>query len=220
MRPSDEPISYVDPVMDISLPFQTCVVPDTPRSSTLMVIRNSDDDGDLIARIAAGDHDAMVALHTQYGRAVFGLLQRLLPDRMTAEDVFQQVMLEAWQRAGSFDSARGSIGGWLLIMARSRAIDELRRRRDEPTDPAALATAPEPDDGLTAALGDWQIGQILDQLPHDERTIIEMRFRHELSQTEIAERIGLPLGTVKTRMNRGLGRLRDMMNAADWQGGE
>lgn len=219
MRPSDEPISYVDLVMDVPLTFATCVVPDTQRSSTPMVIRNSSDDSaDLIARIADGDQDAMRELHAQYGRSVFGFLRRLLPDRMTTEDVFQQVMLESWQRAGSFDSSRGSVGGWLLMLARSRAIDELRKRRDEPTDPATLAAEPLADDALATALGDWQVGQILDQLPHDERTVIEMRFRQDLSQTEIAERIGLPLGTVKTRMNRGLGRLREMLNAADWQG--
>lgn len=190
MRSSEQPISYVDPVMDLLLTLPTCVVPDPQRSSTPMVIRNTDDDSGLAARIADGDQDAMRELHAHYGRSVFGFLRRLLPDRMTAEDVFQQVMLEAWQRAGSFDASRGSVGGWLLMLA----IDELRKRRDEPTDPANLAAQPLADDGLASALDDWQVGQILDQLPHDERTVIEMRFRQDLSQTEIAD-TGLPLGT-------------------------
>ncbi len=206
-------------MMELVRPIPSRVVPDRKRAGQPVVMRSDNpDDVGLLARVADGDERALRTLHEQYGRSVFGFLQRLLPDRPTAEDVFQQVMIEAWQRAHTFDASRGSIGGWLLLLARSRAIDELRRRRPEPMDPHSIADMHVADDDLAASMGEWQLAQLLDQLPAEERLVLEMRFRQDLSQSEIAERTGLALGTVKTRMNRGLGRLREILTPVELGG--
>lgn len=171
-------------------------------------------DRDLLRLVAHGDDDAMRALHAEYGSVMFGVIQRLVRDRSTAEDVFQQVMVEVWQRAESYDERRGSARTWLLTLARSRAIDELRRRRPTPVDPESMpdvAVDGEEDD----LIAQWEMAHSLDQLPHDERRLLEMRFRLDMTQAEISEHTGIPLGTIKTRMNRGLNRLRETMLAND-----
>lgn len=173
------------------------------------------DDALLAARLADGDHEAIAYVHSHHGPAVLGLLRKVLSDPMAAEDVFQQVMTEAWMRAESFDATRGSMTTWLLSMARSRAIDELRRRRPDPVDPATIDAQGPPDTTFDDAVHDWEMAHLLSLLPEDERTVIELRFRYDLSQTEIAGRTGLALGTVKTRMNRALKRLRDHLGARE-----
>src|SRR3954454_12872522 len=146
--------------------------------------------------LRAGDHAALEAVHAQCGGAVFGYLRHVLRDRAAAEDVHQQVFTEIWRRGAQYDERRGSLATWALTIARSRAIDELRRRRPEPVDPADLpeppATGPPPED---AALDRWRMAHLLSRLPDEERELLRMRFYGELTQTEIAERTGLPLGT-------------------------
>ena len=171
----------------------------------------------LAARLRRGEPRAVEALHDQYGATVFGYLLQMLPDRAAAEDVFQQVLTEAWRRGASYDPARASLTTWMLTIARSRAIDELRRRRPEPVDPLDL---PEPNghgaaDDRDELLARWRISHLLGQLPGDERHLLELRFYHGLTQREIAERDGLALGTVKTRMVRGLERLRALLEAEE-----
>jgi RNA polymerase sigma-70 factor (ECF subfamily) len=134
---------------------------------------------------------------------------------MGAEDVFQQVMTEMWLRASSFDAERGSFARWLMTLARSRALDELRRRRPEPVDPVDVALHGADDASLQGVIDEWELSYLLTTLPTDERQVIEMRFRDDLSQSEIASRTGLPLGTVKTRMNRGLTRLRTSLTVEE-----
>jgi RNA polymerase sigma-70 factor, ECF subfamily len=172
------------------------------------------DDRRLAVALRAGDAAALETFHARYGAAVFSYLLHVLRDRPAAEDVFQTVMTEVWRRAGRFDPERGSLITWALTIARSRAIDELRRRRPEPLDPAALpepasASAPAPQD---QALDRWRMAHLLSQLPADERRLLELRFYAERTQTEIAAETGLALGTIKSRMVRGLERLRGLMD--------
>jgi RNA polymerase sigma-70 factor, ECF subfamily len=173
------------------------------------------DDRRLAVALRAGDPRALEAFHARYGASIFGYLLHVLRERAAAEDVFQTVMTEVWRRAHRYDAERGSLATWGLTIARSRAIDELRRRRPEPLDPATLpeplgaAAAPAPQE---AALDRWRMAHLLSRLPAEERTLLELRFYAELSQTEIAGRTGLALGTIKSRMVRGLERLRGLMD--------
>jgi RNA polymerase sigma-70 factor (ECF subfamily) len=166
----------------------------------------------LIARLRAGDAAALEAIHAQYGPALFGYLLHTLRDRAAAEDVFQQVLTEVWRRGAQYDPARASMVTWILTIARSRAIDELRRRRPEPLDPDRV-----PHEAIDApqdeVLDRWRMSHLLARLPVEERSLLQLRFYDELSQTEIADRTGLALGTIKGRMVRGLERLRTLMDA-------
>jgi RNA polymerase sigma-70 factor (ECF subfamily) len=163
--------------------------------------------------LRAGDARALETFHARYGATIFGYLLHVLRERAAAEDVFQTVMTEVWRRSARYDADRGSLATWSLTIARSRAIDELRRRRPEPLDPADLpepaTPAPAPQD---AALDRWRMAHLLSRLPSDERRLLELRFYGDLSQTEIAAETGVALGTIKSRMVRGLERLRGLMD--------
>ena len=166
----------------------------------------------LAARLRAGDADALADVHEADGAATFGLLVRMLGDRAGAEDVQQQVFTEVWRRAGDYDPRRAGLLTWVLTIARSRAIDHLRRRVPEPRDPQL------PDPRTVEADGDallerWRLAQLLGRLPEAERALLRLRFYEELSQSEISAATGIPIGTVKARMVRGLTRLREMIEA-------
>jgi RNA polymerase sigma-70 factor, ECF subfamily len=166
----------------------------------------------LVARLRAGDTDALANVHQACGAATFGLLVRMLGDRAAAEDVQQQVFTEVWQRAGDYDPRRAGLLTWVLTIARSRAIDHLRRRVPEPRDPQLpdLRTVEADADAL---LERWRLAQLLGRLPEAERGLLRLRFYEELSQSEISAATGIPIGTVKARMVRGLTRLREMIEA-------
>lgn len=166
----------------------------------------------LAALLQAADPSAMVGVDQRYGRFLGGFLREALPDPAIAEDVKQQVLLEIWRRGPDYDPARAGLLTWMMTIARSRAIDERRRRRPEPVDPAAIDAG----DGAPAAeldgmLERWRLAELLDRIPAEEATALRLRFYDELAQTEIAERLDVPLGTVKTRMVRGLARLRTLI---------
>jgi RNA polymerase sigma-70 factor (ECF subfamily) len=170
----------------------------------------------LAKRLARRDPEALRELYALHGRATFGFLVRTLGDRAAAEDVQQQVFLEAWQRGERFDPERGGLLTWLLQIARSRAIDQLRRRVPEPRDPAsAVALADRGDESMDELLEHWHMAGELDRLPGDEAELLRRRFYLGQSQTEIAAATGLPLGTVKSRMVSGLRRLRVALEA-EW----
>lgn len=168
------------------------------------------DEKRLAQRLRRRDRGVLADLYATYGRATFGFLLRALDDRGAAEDVQQQVFLEAWQRGPDYDPRRAAPGTWLMTIARSRAIDHMRRRRPEPVDPhvAAGLDAGAPDRALAELHDSWWLAATLAELPHDEAEPLRLRFAQGLSQVEIAELLELPLGTVKTRMTRALGRLR------------
>ncbi len=167
----------------------------------------------LAARLSRGDPDALAEVHRTYGVMVLGYLRAALRDAAAAEDVHQEVFLEVWRRGPGYDAERASLGTWIMLIARSRAIDQLRRRVPEPLDPHR-AGASEPEDPAASPdllVERWAMAVHLARLPEAQARILRMRFHEGLSQREIAERTGIPLGTVKTYMVRGLRRLRDLM---------
>jgi RNA polymerase sigma-70 factor (ECF subfamily) len=166
----------------------------------------------LARRLAQHEAGALEEVYARYGRATFGFLLKALRDRPSAEDVQQQVYLEVWQRAPQYDPARGGLLTWIMLIARSRAIDQLRRRIPEPHDPATSPALEEPVEPVVDALVEqWHMAQLLGRLPHEEADLLRRRFYDELNQREISSATGIPLGTVKMRMVSGLRRLREMM---------
>ena len=169
---------------------------------------------ELIRRMAEGDADACGRFYDRYARLVYPLILRIVGDAADAADVLQEVFWEAWQSAARYDPARGSPEAWIVMRARTRAIDRRRatRRRSEtfgePFDEARAATPPE-------AAGDPAervvMASVLERLPEHQREVIEMAYYGGLTQTEIAERLKQPLGTVKTRIRLGLARLRELL---------
>jgi RNA polymerase sigma-70 factor (ECF subfamily) len=168
----------------------------------------------LAARLRRRDRTVLADLYAAHGRTTFGFLVSALGDRTAAEDVQQQVFLEAWQRGAGYDPQRSSPATWLMMIARSRAIDHLRRRVPEPHDPAvATALADRAAESVLDELHDrWWLAGKLAELPDEEATTLRLRFGQGLTQAEIASVLGIPIGTVKSRMSRGLGRLRAVLS--------
>lgn len=173
------------------------------------------EDAHLAERLREGDPEALRDAYSRFGRVTFGFLVKSLGDRGAAEDVQQQVYTQIWQRAESYDPNRGSLLSWLMTIARSRAIDHRRRRVPEPLDPDVAATELDfraEDERIDRLAEQWRIRELLDRLPEAEAEVLRRRFYGELTQSEIAEREGIPLGTVKTRMFTGLRRLRELID--------
>ncbi len=176
---------------------------------------------ELIRRMADGDADACGVFYDRYARLAYPLIMRIVRDAADAADVLQEVFWEAWQAAATYDPARGSPEAWIVMRARTRAIDRLRaiRRRGEmfvaPLDEAvAAAPADGGRDASERAANRTAIEGVLERLPDAQREVIELAYFAGLTQTEIAERLEQPLGTVKTRMRLGLERLREIMKTA------
>jgi RNA polymerase sigma-70 factor (ECF subfamily) len=165
----------------------------------------------LAARLRRRDPQALSDLHAELGGPVFGFLRHALADRGAAEDVMQQVFLEVWQRGPDYDPRRGSPMSWVMTIARSRAIDHLRRRIPEPRDPAG-AEEHRSDFELDELLERWRLAALLGNLPVQEADVLRRRFYEGRSQMEIAADTGVPLGTVKSRMVAGLARLREALD--------
>jgi len=196
--------------------------------------RERADDTALVRDVAAGSEDALGMLYDRYVDAVYAAASRLTTDRQIAEEVVQETFLALWNRAELFNPAVGSLAAWLHTIARNRTVDRLRSAGRRPSlvpfsatsgedehDTAALdrlvatgtivggaGPGPGPEGELAATELRHVIRDALDDLPDVERTAIVLAYREELSQTEIAERLGWPLGTVKTRTRRALLRLR------------
>jgi RNA polymerase sigma-70 factor, ECF subfamily len=165
----------------------------------------------LAAQLRAGNEAAIASFEALYGRVLTGFLRDSLGERGAAEDVRQQVLLEIWRRGPEYDQARASVLTWALMIARSRAADERRRRRPEPIDPISVEADAVSETELDHLLERWRLAGYLERIPADEAAILRMRFYEGLPQSEIAKRSETPLGTVKTRMVRGLARLREMI---------
>ncbi|HLX34770.1 MAG TPA: sigma-70 family RNA polymerase sigma factor [Candidatus Limnocylindrales bacterium] len=174
------------------------------------------DDGALVGRIASGDEVAFELAYDRHGGLVFGSLVRFLGDREAAAEVAQDAFLALWRRAGRYDASVGSLGGWLLAIARHRAIDRMRgeARRPSPAPVELLDAAHDGDpERDPAGLADrrWSdsvVRTMVSALPDAERRVVALAYSDGLSQSEIADRLGVPIGTVKSRTRRALARLR------------
>jgi len=173
------------------------------------------DDEFLAERLRRRDEQALSDTYALYSRPVFSFLVRFTGDRPAAEDVQQQVFLEVWQKAANFDPGRGTMLSWIMTIARSRAVDSHRRRVPEPRD---FHTSPEQAGSdhsahgeIDAMLDQWHFEQLIGQLSDDDAELLKHRFHGGLTQSEISERTGVPLGTVKSRMVSALEKLRSQM---------
>jgi RNA polymerase sigma-70 factor, ECF subfamily len=179
------------------------------------------EDRECLRRMAAGDGTAVAGIYDRHARAVYSLVLRVLGEEGDAEDVVQEVFAQAWRQASRYDAARGAVGAWLLVMARTRAIDRLRSRRVRPEGQAVehdeavgmlAAATPDAAAELLAAEQVRRVRLALGALPLLQRVSIELAYYEGLSQREIAERLEQPLGTVKTRIRLGLLKLRDALS--------
>jgi RNA polymerase sigma-70 factor (ECF subfamily) len=178
----------------------------------------------LIGRLAAGDTAALSLLYDRYAGAVFSLVARILGDRQVAEDLLQEVFVRVWQRAGTYQGARGKPLTWVLGIAHNLAIDEVRRRRRRPLEAderdeegQLVAFQALPSDESGPAEQAWerlrreQILAALEQLPPAQRILIELAYFEGYTQSQLATRLGEPLGTIKTRMRLAVQKLRELL---------
>jgi RNA polymerase sigma-70 factor (ECF subfamily) len=169
-------------------------------------------DGDLIRRVALRDADAFELLYRRFARPVFGLALRRLGDRMRAEDAVQETFAAVWRSARTYRPDRGAGAPWLYTVARNAIVDRSRSRSEPPGEvPDTAAVEPGPDERAEASYVAWRVHRALEELSDNERDVIELAYYGELSQSEIADFLGIPLGTVKTRTRAGLGRLADLL---------
>jgi len=163
----------------------------------------------LVARIRAGDQQAMSELYDRYAKVVYAVSLRVLQDAAAAEDVLQDVFLQLWRNPDAFDASRGSLAAWLAVISRHRAIDRLRKRRPEvDIEDCVIAGGPDLRDETERALVIEKVRVVLAEMNPDQRKVLELAFFQGLTHTEIAEKTGEPLGTIKTRIRSGLQQLR------------
>lgn len=169
-------------------------------------------DAELLARVANRDREAFEVLYRRYVRSVFGLALRRLRDRPRAEDAVQETFAAVWRSAGSYRPERGAAAPWLYAVARNAIVDRLRARTEPPGDvPEIASSEPGPSDRAESAYVAWRVHRALEALPDTEREVLELAYWGEMSQSEVAEYLHIPLGTVKTRTRSGLSRLADLL---------
>ena len=173
-------------------------------------------DVELLKAVARGDEQALAQLYDSYRVILFGLLVRILNSREEAEDVLQEVFLQVWRRARDFDETRGKPFTWLVTLARSRAIDRLRSlgARDRVAQASVREAAEEVSDAARDTFRSEQralVTSALSQLPEEQKRPLVLAYFDGLTQSEIATKLGAPLGTVKTRMRGGMIKLRELL---------
>lgn len=174
-----------------------------------------------LARMARGDESGLAELYDRHATPVYSLALRIVRRPEDAEDVAQQVFAQAWRTSARFDQSRGVVAAWLLMIARSRAIDCLRRRnpaRDGISDDERLAAIPDPEPSVEYVVATREqverVQVAIDALPAEQRVAVELAYYDGLTQSEIAERTSTPLGTVKTRVRSALQSLRTAVAVA------
>jgi RNA polymerase sigma-70 factor (ECF subfamily) len=170
-------------------------------------------DGDLLLRIADGDTAAFDTLYRRFARPILGLALRLLRDRSRAEDAVQETFAAIWRSARSYRPDRGPGAPWLYAVARNAIVDRARARREttfaDPPDEASPSAGPP--EHAEASYVSWRVHRAVQELPEHEREVLELAYWGELSQSEVAQFLDIPLGTVKTRTRTGLARLADLL---------
>ena len=169
----------------------------------------------VVALVARSDEQALAELYDRFGRTAYGLALRILRDAALAEDAVQEAFLTAWRRADTFMPERAKASTWLLTFVHRRAVDVVRReerRRAEPIDTAGeRASTATVDDDVWLRYERERVQAALKQLPDQQREALELAYYGGFSQSELAERLGQPVGTIKSRMFTGLARLRELL---------
>jgi RNA polymerase sigma-70 factor (ECF subfamily) len=178
----------------------------------MSVMAESASDGELLRRVGDGDGGAFETLYRRYSRPVFGLALRRLGDRSRAEEAVQETFASIWRSARTYKPERGPGAPWLYAVARNAIVDEARTRSEPVTEAPEEATKePEPAERAEQTWLAWRVHRALEELPRQERTVLELAYWQGLSQSEIATHLRIPLGTVKTRTRSGLHRLADLL---------
>ena len=168
----------------------------------------------LVAWLARGDESALAELYDRFGRPAYGLALRILRDDRLAEDAVQEAFLNAWRSAPGFQPERGKAATWLMTLVHRRAVDLVRReerRRAEPMDGVAHPTGDATDQEAFLRLQRERVQAAPKELPDAQRETLELAYYGGFTQSELAERLGQPLGTIKSRMFGGLARLRELL---------
>lgn len=183
-------------------------------SETETELRSSD--AALIGRLTQRDETALAALYDRYAAMLSSVLNRILRDAHAAEEILQDIFFQLWRNASQYDASRGSLPAWLMVIARNRAISQLRRRNPAAGDELADNVAISPVNIETAASQNQLMGQVkgvLENLPKEQRVAVELAYFEGLTHSEIAERTGDPLGTVKTRLRSALETLKRTLHS-------
>jgi RNA polymerase sigma-70 factor, ECF subfamily len=169
-------------------------------------------DGELLERIGSGDREAFDVLYRRFVRPVFALAMRRLGDRGRAEDATQETFTSVWRSASSYHAERGPGAPWLYAVARNAIVDRTRARSEPPAEaPDDPSTEPGPPEQAERSWLSWRVHRALEDLPQHERPLVELAYWSGLSQSEIADFLNIPLGTVKTRTRSALSRLADAL---------
>ncbi|WP_144760282.1 sigma-70 family RNA polymerase sigma factor [Curtobacterium sp. 9128] len=191
---------------------------DTERWSSTEPVPSSPDS--LLVRVAQGDQQAFSELYDELSGRVLGLITRLLKDRAQSEEVTQEVFLEVWQQAAKFDTNRGSASSWVLTMAHRRAVDRVRaaqasRDRDTKIGIRDFESGfDQVSESVEIRIEHERVSRALGRLTEFQRQAVQMAYYGGYSHSEMAEMLGVPIGTVKTRLRDGMIRLRDEMGVA------
>ena len=177
----------------------------------------------LVALVARADEDALAELYDRVSRIAYGLALRVLRDERHAEDAVQEAFLQVWRSAASFRADRAKASTWILTLVHRRAVDlvrrEERRQADPLTDDSALGEAPEDtEEAAWLRFERERVQAALKQLPDVQREALELAYYGGFSQSELADRLGVPLGTIKSRMFAGLARLRELLDDSTHEG--
>ena len=177
----------------------------------------------LVALVARGDEDALAELYDRVGRVAYGLALRVLRDERHAEDAVQEAFLQVWRSAATFRAERAKASTWILTLVHRRAVDlvrrEERRQADPLTDDSPAGVAPEEtEEAAWLRFERERVQAALKQLPDVQREALELAYYGGFSQSELAERLGVPLGTIKSRMFAGLARLRELLDDSTQEG--
>jgi RNA polymerase sigma-70 factor (ECF subfamily) len=199
--------------MGITLAFPAAAAQDAPREEASGRVEPiAPSDGELIQRVGAGDAGAFELLYRRYARPVFGLALRRLGDRMAAEEAIQETFASLWRSARTYKPERGPGAPWLYAVARNAIVDRARNKFDPTTEvPETASLELGPEERAEASFVSWRVHRALEDLPRTERDVLELAYWGGLSQREVADFLGIPLGTVKTRTRAGLGRLADAL---------
>jgi RNA polymerase sigma-70 factor (ECF subfamily) len=173
-------------------------------------------DSELLTRVAERDRVAFELLYQRYVRSIFGLALRRLRDRQRAEDAVQETFTAVWRSAASYRPERGPAAPWLYAIARNAIVDRMRARHEPPAEVPDLASAePGPSDEAESSYVAWRVHRALEELPDKEREVVELAYWSGLSQSEVAEFLHIPLGTVKTRTRSALSRLAGVLEGEE-----